>query len=171
MRRYNPRDIKSCQSPFWELQFQYQKRLLMRQSETAYPHLEYPTYFVRRLRTELPSSGYLSTTRYAIWAFVFSCNWELLNMYCASNITEKNKSRKMWWAGNVACMGTKTSAQNILWLWPSTQQESGISLGEDKNRCWYVSYLFHMSIEFLLHVSTYDLGHHQAPSMIYNPSY
>jgi hypothetical protein len=34
-----------------------------------------------------------------------------------------------------------------------------------------MSYLFNTSMDFLLHVSTYDLGHHQAPSMIYNPSY
>jgi hypothetical protein len=28
-----------------------------------------------------------------------------------------------------------------------------------------------ISMDFLLHVSTYNLGHHQAPSMISNPSY
>jgi hypothetical protein len=27
----------------------------------------------------------------------------------------------------------------------------------------YVSYLFNISLDFLLHVSTYNLGHHQAP--------
>jgi hypothetical protein len=31
--------------------------------------------------------------------------------------------------------------------------------------------LFKISMDFLLHAFTYDLGHHRAPSMIYNPSY
>jgi hypothetical protein len=34
-----------------------------------------------------------------------------------------------------------------------------------------MSYLFDVSMHFLLHVSTYDLGHHQAHSVIYNPGY
>jgi hypothetical protein len=29
-----------------------------------------------------------------------------------------------------------------------------------------MSYLFNISMDFLLDVSTYDLGHHEAPTMI-----
>jgi hypothetical protein len=33
------------------------------------------------------------------------------------------------------------------------------------------SYVFNISMDFLLHFSTCDLGHHELPSMIYNPRY
>jgi hypothetical protein len=50
--------------------------------------------------------------------------------------------------------------------------------GQDNSKAQYLpvktktdvnmSYLFNISMDFLLHVSTYDLGHHQASSVICN---
>jgi hypothetical protein len=34
-----------------------------------------------------------------------------------------------------------------------------------------MSHLFNISMDLLLYVSTCELGYHQAPSMIYNPTY
>jgi hypothetical protein len=40
--------------------------------------------------------------------FVHFC-LHIIGSFCSSNITEMNKSRRMWWAGNIARTGLKTN--------------------------------------------------------------
>jgi hypothetical protein len=41
------------------------------------------------------------------------CNEELYNMYSSPNIIRMMKSRRMRWAGHIACMGVKKNAYGI----------------------------------------------------------
>jgi hypothetical protein len=41
-------------------------------------------------------------------------NGELHNLYSSPDIIRQIKSRRMWWAGHVACMGERRNAYRVL---------------------------------------------------------
>jgi hypothetical protein len=42
-------------------------------------------------------------------------NKELHNLYSSRNIVRQNKSRRMRWAGHVACMGEERKSYKVWW--------------------------------------------------------
>jgi hypothetical protein len=57
-----------------------------------------------------------------------SHNEELHDLYCSPNLTWMIKSRKMRWAGHVACMGDKRDAWRVLVIKPEEKHFEDIGI-------------------------------------------